>query len=147
MSEPSAPPALPQPPASAIAAATRPPPAPAAPPAAPPPASADAGSSSGAPKPAAAAAPKPWFNAGGDGGGGGKNVAEALKGVDTKAVVSAIKSKLAAKLSKPKGSSSGGIAAEGRKTGISKDELLRDQQAHEAKLLAAGKAVPHYRKR
>lgn len=113
----------------------------ASPSAAPPATAAAAGSSSSSSRSA-----KDWFGAAGDGGAARQDVSAALRGIETKAAVSAIKSKLAAKLSKPKGSSSGGIAAEGRKTGLTKEERERDQQRHEAKLLSQGKAVPHYRK-
>lgn len=89
-----------------------------------------------------------WFGASGDAGryGGGRDVQAKLEQHETAAAVSSIRSKL----SRPKdkfsmgSSSSGGEAA--RKTKLSREEILANQQAHKERLEAKGQAVPYYRK-
>ena len=92
--------------------------------------------------------PREWFGAAGDGGSASGAAAAAsvtskLQQVETTAKVSSIKSKL----SKPKPANVGSSGGERvRKAGLTRDELLSDQERHRAIQEAKGKAVPHYRK-
>ena len=87
-----------------------------------------------------------WFGAAGDGGSSSSRasaISAKLKQHETSAKVSSI----ASKLSKPKpilGGSSGSESAV--KRGLTREQLLEDQERHRAIMEAKGKAVPHYRK-
>lgn len=87
-----------------------------------------------------------WMGRPGDGGGAAAAAAAVkakLQSQETAAKLSSIKSKL----SKPKAEASTTLRTEDmRRTALSRDEILANQQRHEERLRATGKAVPYYRK-
>ena len=87
-----------------------------------------------------------WMGRPGDGGSAAAATAAVkakLQSQETAAKLSSIKSKL----SKPKAEATTPTRSEDlRRTALNRDEILANQQRHEERLRATGKAVPHYRK-
>ena len=72
-----------------------------------------------------------------------RSIAAKLQAVEKSAAVSSIKGKLS---KKPAGSGTSGSSEGARKTALSREELLANQERHRQDALAKGKAVPYYRK-